>query len=67
MNLSLKPLKMYSVGDIFPSQTIFSDKSVLPWGMPCGKKLLTPPQSVSIVSILLHVHLFCEPIIFLIH
>jgi len=39
------------------------------WGMPCGEKLFTnsTPRCVSIVSILPLVHLFCEPIIFLIH
>jgi len=34
---------------------------LLPWGMPCSKNLLTSPQSVSILSILLLVHLFCDP------
>jgi len=32
MNLSLEPLKMSSVGDIFPSRALFSVKSALPLG-----------------------------------
>ena len=66
-----KPLT-HAVEDVqrwlnFPFANNFLGQECTPWGMPCSNKLLASPQSVHIVSILLHVNLFCEPIIFTIY